>query len=134
MHRCTQSAAGGTIQRLKPGFATVCSRSRNDNNAIVFFLLPLDPYFLAPSAAGRVRSANRKLRARLSIKQANAILLLQMAIVIAVGSGRGLQAAGSNPRGARARASSSKEAIAGWTGNLSETTSPMVWKTSGSTI
>src|SRR5262245_54507434 len=40
MHKCTHSAAGGTIQRLKPGFATVCSRSRNDNNAIVSVLLP----------------------------------------------------------------------------------------------
>src|SRR5262245_36418084 len=38
MHKCTHSAAGGTIQRLYPGLATVCSRSRNDNNAIGRFL------------------------------------------------------------------------------------------------
>src|SRR5262245_55521615 len=38
IHRCTHSAAGGTIQRLNPGFATVCSRSRNDNTPIGRFL------------------------------------------------------------------------------------------------
>src|SRR6185503_15165553 len=45
MHRCTHSAAGGTIQRLNPGFATVCSRSRNDNTPIDRFL-PLGPLVL----------------------------------------------------------------------------------------
>src|SRR5690348_7690476 len=34
MHRCTQRAAGGTIQRLKPGPATVRSRSRNESGRI----------------------------------------------------------------------------------------------------
>src|SRR4051794_11882106 len=28
MHKCTHNAAGGTIQRLKPGFAIVRTRSR----------------------------------------------------------------------------------------------------------
>src|SRR3569833_3844196 len=37
MQRCTHSAAGGTIHRLYPGFATVCSRSRNDKIPIVGF-------------------------------------------------------------------------------------------------
>src|SRR5580692_626801 len=31
MQRCTARAAGGTINRLKPGPATVFSRSRNDD-------------------------------------------------------------------------------------------------------
>ena len=31
MHKCMQSAAGGTIQRLNPGLATVRSRSRKVN-------------------------------------------------------------------------------------------------------
>src|SRR5271168_5413987 len=31
MHRCTARAAGGTMNRLKPGPATVFSRSKNDD-------------------------------------------------------------------------------------------------------
>ena len=34
MHRCTHSAAGGTIHRLKPGLATVWLRSRNESKLI----------------------------------------------------------------------------------------------------
>src|ERR1700734_2909424 len=34
MHRCTHKAAGGTIQRLKPGFATMWLRSRKENRLI----------------------------------------------------------------------------------------------------
>src|SRR5262245_3306947 len=52
IHKCTHSAAGGTIQRLYPGFATVCSRSRNDNNAIdrILPLGRLFSYALSPIA------------------------------------------------------------------------------------
>src|ERR1700729_907558 len=32
MHKCTARAAGGTINRLKPGPATVLSRSRNEDD------------------------------------------------------------------------------------------------------
>src|ERR1700751_447275 len=39
IHRCTQSAAGGTIQRLKPGFAIVWLRSRKESKLIARFLL-----------------------------------------------------------------------------------------------
>src|ERR1700730_1776312 len=40
MQRCTARAAGGTINRLKPGPATVFSRSRNEDDIsgqILFF-------------------------------------------------------------------------------------------------
>jgi len=43
-------------------------------------LLLLDLRFIAPIARISCASTNTKLRARFSIKQANAILLLQMAI------------------------------------------------------
>src|SRR6185312_7771490 len=42
IHKCTQSAAGGTSQRLYTGFAIVCSRSRNEKRLIGCFL-PSDP-------------------------------------------------------------------------------------------
>src|SRR5579883_488610 len=47
MHRCTQSAAGGTIQRLKPGLAIVRSRSRNDSRLMVHPPLNVEALFLA---------------------------------------------------------------------------------------
>ncbi len=34
MHKCTHSAAGGTIHRLKPGLAIVWLRSRNESKLI----------------------------------------------------------------------------------------------------
>jgi hypothetical protein len=44
-----QSAAGGTIHRLKPGLATVCDRSRNERKAIVR-ILPVELLFCAPKS------------------------------------------------------------------------------------
>src|SRR5580700_4959712 len=41
MHRCTARAAGGTINRLKPGPATVFSRSKNDDISGPFLLYAL---------------------------------------------------------------------------------------------
>ena len=52
MHRWTHKAAGGTIQRLNPGLATVRSRSRNDNRLIGRVPIPVLRRLLRTRTAG----------------------------------------------------------------------------------
>ena len=117
MHRCTHSAAGGTIHRLKPGLATVCSRSRNDNKAMVQILPSNSPIFCVVLSADQrklIRVRMRKQKMRLPFYQAG-----KRNRFIAIGNRwfvqwpRGGYAAGNNPPGARARASSISEATPG---------------------
>ena len=69
MHRCTHNAAGGTIHRLKPGLATVCSRLRNDNKAIVQFLPSNSPncllFWVRSAPVDPMRRCKQKMRLRL---------------------------------------------------------------------
>src|ERR1700722_3205519 len=63
IERCTARAAGGTKNRLKPGGATVLSRSRNEDvmGSPALFVVRGNPVVNMPRAPGVVTSARPRL-------------------------------------------------------------------------
>src|SRR5689334_15663645 len=97
MHRCTQSAAGGTIHRLKPGFATVrllSRKSKNERGATplcpdaVISAPPVDVPFLAPSLLPPLRLNPRASAAQPSLGPSIRFFSIAQQVARIAGAGR----------------------------------------------